>query len=163
MERVIKFRFRLKLIVDEWGTYKRNNIDTFFISLLGDDNGLVRFPIDKRWEIISCDLFTGLLDKGGKEIYENDLVKFHYFFQSLGENFGVQESEHELTGVVKWGAFGWGISAIKGEHWKGYTGYEDGEGESSFMDLMAMNESGVHEESFEIIGNLYQTPELITS
>ncbi len=69
---------------------------------------------------------------------------------------GFIEAEHELTGVVKWGAYGWGLDAIKGEHWKGYTGYDDGGGNSNFIDLMAMNESSIHEESFEVISNIHQ-------
>ena len=100
--------------------------------------------------------YTGLKDKNGKEIYEGDIVNFHYFFGALGEGLGFVECEHELKGRVEWGEFGWGVSAIKGEHWKGYTGYDDGDGESSFIDLMMMNESSIHEESFEITGNIHQ-------
>lgn len=55
-------------------------------------------------------------DKDEIDIYESDIVKFHYFYQSLGANLGVQESEHELVGVIKMGTYGWGIEAIKGEH-----------------------------------------------
>lgn len=105
--------------------------------------------------------YTGLKDKNGKEIFEGDIVRFHYFYGTLGDGMGFVESEHELTGVIEWGAFGWGLSAIKGEHWRGYTGYEDGEGESNLMELMSMNESSIHEESFEIIGNIYENPSLI--
>jgi uncharacterized phage protein (TIGR01671 family) len=104
--------------------------------------------------------FTGLLDKNDVEIYEGDIVKFHYFYGSGGLE-GFVEAEHELTGVIEWGAYGWGVYAIEGEHWNGYTGYADGEGSSNFMDLVAMNESSIHEESFEVIGNIYQNPELI--
>lgn len=102
--------------------------------------------------------FTGLIDRKGIEIYEGDRVKFHYFYQSLGQNLGAQESEHELTGEVRWGTYGWCIAAIKGQHFEGYTGYNSGEGESSIMDLYAMNESGIHEESFEVIGTIFDTP-----
>jgi uncharacterized phage protein (TIGR01671 family) len=107
--------------------------------------------------------WAAFVDNKGKEVYEGDIVKFHYFYQSLGEGLGVQESEHELIGVVKWAAFGWSISAIKGQHWEGYTGYESGEGESYIVDLYSMNESSIHEESFEVIGNIYQNPELLTN
>lgn len=111
---------------------------------------------------IDCQ-FTGINDKNGKEIYEGDILKFHYFFQSLGENLGVKEDEHELIGVVHWGEFGWGIESIKGEHWQSYTGYDSEEGNSNFIELSYMNESSIHEESFEIIGNIYENPELLST
>ena len=104
---------------------------------------------------------TLLNDKNEKGIWEGDIVKFHYFYQSLGANLGAQESEHELVGVIKMMQYGWGVSAIKGQHWQGYTGYDAGEGESSIVDLYCMNESSLHEESFDIIGDIYTTPELL--
>jgi len=95
-----------------------------------------------------------------KPIFEDDIVKFHYFYAGGGLE-GFKEAEHSLIGVVKIGAFGWGLEAIKGEHWEGYTGYGASEGESSFMELCMMNERGIHEESFEVIGNIWQNPELL--
>jgi len=117
-------------------------------------------PSESEKEILAMQ-FTGLHDKNGKEIYEGDIVKFHYFYMSYGENMGAQESEHELIGVVEWQNYGYGLSAIKGEHWKGYTGYSDGEGSSDFLHLVIMSESSVHEESFEVIGNIYEHPDLL--
>lgn len=100
-------------------------------------------------------MYTGLNDKKGHRIFEGDIIEFHYFYQSLGENLGVQESEHELIGNVVWGSYGWGIDAIKGEHWQGYTGYDAGEGESSFMELHELNPASLHEESFNVIGSIH--------
>ncbi len=45
--------FTLRLVVDEWGMYKKGDEDMFYISLLDEQNGLVRHPIDKQWEIVS--------------------------------------------------------------------------------------------------------------
>lgn len=105
--------------------------------------------------------FTHILDKNERDIYEGDIVKFHYFYGALGEGMGFVEAEHSLIGVVRRGAFGWGVEAISGEHWEGYTGYNAGEGEATFMELLSMNESGIHEESFEVIGNEFENPELL--
>lgn len=68
----IKFRFRLKLIIDEWGSYKKGDVDTFIIPLLSEQNGLIRFGIDKQWEVLSCDRFTGFKDKNEIDIFEKD-------------------------------------------------------------------------------------------
>lgn len=114
-----------------------------------------------NWHSDNIMQFTGLMDKNNYEIYEGDIVKFHYFFMSFGQNMGAQESEHELIGIVEWQEYGYGISAIKGEHWCGYTGFKDGEGKSDFLHLVTMSESSTHEESFEVIGNIYENPELI--
>ena len=106
--------------------------------------------------------YTGLTDRNGKEIYEGDIVRFHYFYQSYGSNMGAVESEHSLTGVVQWLEVSYGIAAIKGDHFAGYTGYSDGEGEATILDLAVMNEGTTHEESFEVIGNIYENPELLS-
>ncbi len=45
--------FTLRLVVDEWGMYKKGDEDIFYISLLDEQNGLVRHPIDKQWEVVS--------------------------------------------------------------------------------------------------------------
>jgi len=47
--------FTLRLVVDEWGMYKKNDVETFYISLLDEQNGLIRHPIDKQWEVISAE------------------------------------------------------------------------------------------------------------
>lgn len=106
--------------------------------------------------------YTGINDRKGHRIFEGDIVKFHYFYQSLGENLGAQESEQEIIGKIVWGEFGWSIDAIQGQHWEGYTGYQTGEGECSILELYAMNESSIHEESFDVIGNLHDNPYLLT-
>jgi uncharacterized phage protein (TIGR01671 family) len=105
--------------------------------------------------------YTGLKDKNGKEIYEGDIVRFHYFYGSIGSNMGFVEAEHELVGVVGWAVYGWGLNAIRGEHWRGYTGYGDGEGESSLLDLCSMSDGSIHEDSFEVIGNIHENPDLL--
>ena len=69
-----QFRFRLRLNIPEWGMYKKGDIETFYINLLDENNGLCRFPIDPQWDIVSCDMFIGMVDKNGVEIFENDVV-----------------------------------------------------------------------------------------
>ena len=75
MSREIKFRYQLKLVSDDWGRYKEGEIGTFYFSLNDKQNGLYRFSIDERWEVVSCDEWTGLKDCNDVDIYENDLVE----------------------------------------------------------------------------------------
>lgn len=160
MNRDLKFRAwdkghrKMSYKVNLYSLNHRGEIDKAQI-----DNKQIMNRIGLDCEIMQ---FTGLLDRKGKEIYEADIVKFHYFYGTLGANLGFEEAEHELTGIVDFGMFGWGLKAIKGEHWRGHTRYEDGEGESSLHELCAMNEGAIHEDSFEVIGNLYENPELLT-
>lgn len=122
-----------------------------------------RFWVDETRKITDVDIqqFTGLLDSEGKEIFEGDVCQFNYFYGHVGADLGYQECEHQLTGVVKWDHSGWGLDAIKGEHWRGYTGFKDGEGYSSFVELYSMSESSYGECSFTIIGNIHESPELL--
>jgi hypothetical protein len=72
MEKEIKFRFRLRMIREVWGTRKKGDIEFFFISL----KSLMDHPIDEKvWERVSCDRYTGRKDKNDKEIYECDKIK----------------------------------------------------------------------------------------
>lgn len=105
--------------------------------------------------------YTGLKDRNGKEIYEGDIVSFSYFYGSVGDGLGFVECDAEIKGVVTWFAFGWGLSAIAGEHWQGYTGYDAGEGHSSFVGLCEFSESSLEEDSFEVIGNIHENPNML--
>lgn len=161
MSRVIKFRGKAdknhhlnQLGIDVWiyGYYMHNETYGEMPHAIFDIDRAMFIPVIAE----TVGQFVGFLDKNEKEIYENDHVLFHYFYGTLGANMGFEESEHTLKGIVKWGQYGWGIENIEGEHWKGYTGYENGVGCSSLIELLSMNESSIHEESFEVVANIYQ-------
>lgn len=76
MNQEIKLKYQLKLLEDEWGNLKKGDITTFYFNLNDERNGLARFSIDKRWEIVSSHLGTGFTDGLGDEIYCGDTIKF---------------------------------------------------------------------------------------
>lgn len=95
----IKFRFQLKLKTKSFGKYKKGDIDFFIIPLLGDENGLVRWPIEDKWEILSCDRYTGMKDSETDDIYENDICERngHYYHIIFAKGaFGITGSTNRL-------------------------------------------------------------------
>lgn len=79
MPRELKYRIRLKLLIDEWGSVKKGDIKTYFFNLLDEINGLARFSIDKHWEILSCDEFTGKIDINDEDVYTGDIIESTYY------------------------------------------------------------------------------------
>lgn len=90
--------------------------------------------------------YTGLKDKNGKEIYEGDVVKMHRFIEVLGSNMGVSEGEQEDVGHISIEPLGLAINC-------------DSQEDSGYL----LHLHGLHEESFEVIGNIYENPELLNN
>jgi uncharacterized phage protein (TIGR01671 family) len=88
--------------------------------------------------------FTGLFDSKGNEIWEGDIIRCHYFYQALGDGLGIYEAEKEIIGKIYFRELGLWIECDD----KDDSGY-----------LLWINE--LHEESFEVIGNIYENPELL--
>ena len=108
---------------------------------------------DDGWDIVNGELdplpntilmqYTGLKDRTGKDIYEGDICKCHIFTQELGENMGVCEGEVEFICKIKFGVCG--VTAQKGGNNSGALFFYD----------------NFHEESLEVVGNIYENPELL--
>ena len=91
---------------------------------------------DYEYRLDPSDLmqFTGLKDRNGKEIYEGDIIKYHYFYFADGSEI---EKEH--------------VCSVK---------YDDSFANFDAMD----KEGFAHflgNASIEVIGNIYENPELL--
>lgn len=114
--RDIKFRYQLKLVSDDWGNYKEGDIDTFYFSLNDKQSGLYRFSIDERWEIVSCDEWTGLTCKKDDDIFENDIFKYTKHKGYLYDDF---------TGQIKFKDGCFGFEVITGQVYADFTPFSE--------------------------------------
>ena len=98
---------------------------------------------------------TGLLDKNDDDIFEGDVVELHHFTENYSTTGGFYEGEESLTGVVR---YGYTDDEIKyfGKIYPPRWFLENRYIRLDFSDL-----SGVHEESFKVIGDIYRNPEFV--
>ncbi len=93
--------------------------------------------------------FTGMQDVNNKDIYDGDILRVHKFIEVLGENYGVSEGELEFIAEVQCHDIGVYLATNK-------IAYDD----VTYSDYVVCM-SGLHEESFEIIGNIYENKDLL--
>ena len=89
--------------------------------------------------------YTGLKDKNGTKIFEGDIIRMHYFFQNYDPStLGAFEDEVNIVGVVKC------------ELLDGF--YVETLDDNSIGYLQWVQEPS---EELEILGNIYDNPELV--
>lgn len=106
--------------------------------LLGNEEHLI-FHIDSytAWEYAEVDpytlcQFTGLFDKNGNKIWENDILMAHL------DEYYPEDVTYE---TVEWGVAGW-------------VGHETGSTDREYLDEFDL-------EHFEVVGNIFDNPELL--
>lgn len=133
--------FRAKRIVDnEWyyGSY------LYPITIVDKDYGFT-FSVVKE----TVSEYVGLKDKNGTRIFEGDIVKFHPNWNSI----------RFLIGVVKHGEAA--VPAGDPNEYAGYFGfYVSTDREENKLDF-EYGESITKDIEYEVIGNIYDNPELI--
>lgn len=102
------------------------------LTVVGPDIGLNRL-LEKTGKIFNLMQYTGLKDKNGKEIYEGDLVEWKYV-----------RTWHKNE--VRWVGGGFMVTT---------SGFKDDLNEPLDLSLVSIL-------SCEIIGNIYENPELLT-
>ena len=119
--------FKAKTISGNWvNGLLANKDDKWYIS----NKAGMPFAYDVRPETI-CQ-FTGLCDKNGKKIWENDILMAH-----LDEYY----PENATYETVEWGVAGW-------------VTHEAGSTDREYLDEFDL-------EHFEVIGNIFDNPELL--
>ena len=110
----------------------------------GEFTGVIP-PIDEAAK--NSQQFTGLMDSKGKEIYGKDVIKWGHNINTLGPNLGVcfDGGFAEGIGVVDIGPFGVSV------------------GDKLLYDFSEHLEGPLDKpiEEFEVIGNIYQNPDLV--
>ncbi|WP_111290013.1 YopX family protein [Bacillus safensis] len=101
------------------------------------------------YELIARNLFTGLKDSEGNEIYEGDIIHcVHWFFNG-------DEIEEHFTASVGFRDGSFTLENIKSRYYSDFTGEENGKG------ICWIGEINYCEEDYEVIGNIYQNPDLL--
>ena len=132
MARIIKFRM--------WDVENRQMVD-------GDSLAFEEYaPLCELLKDTDTQKFMQFIsnDEYGKEVYEGDIVKMHYFFPNGAlDGSGIYEDENEIIGIVQIDDFGIYLETKDGSicYWSYYL-----------QELEA---------EIEVVGNIYQQPELI--
>lgn len=131
--RTIKFRGKRKDTC-EWvfGDFEYNHSKNIARIHTYDEDGNYERQHEVNPETVGQ--FTGLFDKNGREIYEGDIVKFYVLDDTVGEVWKEYTSEVSFCN----GCFCTYSTPLINGKWKGY-------------DMV----------NVEIIGNIYDSPELL--
>lgn len=149
MTREIKF--------EAWHELKKTMFSWDDISIIGRNNCVIHiskgvFPTDGFENCVILRQFTGLKDKNGKEIFEGDIIQFTYWW------FDGEEQQSILTGELIYSedSISFQLKGVKNSVWEKHNGYQD-----DCEYLVPFATLNFDEADFEVIGNIYENPELL--
>lgn len=131
-----------------------DKVDDYYII---DGTGTHDYDIGFEYKVFpeSVGQYTGLTDKNGRKIFEGDIISLHQFL------FDGSEYEKEILASIEYidDTMCFGLNLLEAEEIKRYMGYDIN---SSDKVVVPFNDfCGLHEESCEVIGNIYDNPRLL--
>ena len=129
--------------------------DGVFSSEVGLINQYLNLPEHlKSYEYMQ---YIGIIDKNGKEVYEGDVVKIHQFL------FDGCEYEEEIIVSIEYmeDMACFGANLLHAKEIRKYMGYDSEMDKEEKVVVPLCDFYGMHEESFEIIGNVYENTDLL--
>lgn len=154
MSRVNKYR--------AWNTEKKNMCykhedeeQNWFDGVCCSDVEMINSRLNSDLSAYEYMQYIGVDDKNGKEIYEGDIVRIHQFL------FDGCEYEKEIIVSIEYmeDMACFGANLLQAEEIRRYMGYAYWYKEKVVIPLC--NFYGLHEESFEVIGNVYENVDLL--
>lgn len=132
-----------------WQKSTQSMRDVLVIDYLNGMVDLEGGEIEQYLDDIELMQSTGLKDNNDTEVFERDVINVHWFYADYDPvELGAFENEEEAERVVVTKEFG-----NLGFWWN------DGD---TWLDLATLAMSArLDEESFEILGNIYENPELL--
>jgi len=88
--------------------------------------------------------YTGLKDKNGIEIFEDDIVKTYW------QHCGITNYDYELTGIIRCS-----------DYYSGFVITVNKDNKEFDVVLYSFETEEINKDQTEIIGNIYQNPELL--